>query len=279
MRIKLLALDIDGTLLNSQHKLTPRNIESVRRAVEAGVHVVLVTGRRFHAARPIAAELGLQLPLITHNGALTKNTETLEVINYQPLAAELARELVVLGREQSADTLCCDDPHGEGVILFDNISEANVRLRSYLYMFNQYARQVEDLHDYINDAPIQIFYCGPCALIDDLAARVETAVAGRAKMVMTTYRAADMAILDVINIACSKGTGLGCLAESLGVAREEVMAIGDNHNDIEMLSYAGLPVVMANSEAVLKARGYATTLSNDEDGVAAAIEKYIFHNG
>src|SRR5438552_16981666 len=114
MQIKLLALDIDGTLLNSYHKLTPRTTQAVRRVVDSGINVVLVTGRRFHAARPIAAELELQLPLITHNGVLTKNAETLEVIDYHPLDGEVARELVQMGRDYRADTLCCDDPVGEG---------------------------------------------------------------------------------------------------------------------------------------------------------------------
>jgi 5-amino-6-(5-phospho-D-ribitylamino)uracil phosphatase len=276
MQIKLLALDIDGTLLNSQHKLTPRTTEAIRRVVEAGIQVVLVTGRRFHAARPIAAELGLQLPLITHNGVLTKNAETLEVINYNPLDADLARELVILGREHGADTLCCDDPQSEGLIVFDRISPENVRLRRYISLFSQYAREVEDLHGYITDSPIQIFYCGPCAQMDRLAEKLESEIAGRARLVETSYRAADMSILDLISLNCSKATGLECLAGSLGIEQEAIMAIGDNHNDIDMLKYAGFPVVMANAQESLKGFGFATTLSNDEDGVAEAIDKFIF---
>ncbi|MEW6731194.1 MAG: Cof-type HAD-IIB family hydrolase [Acidobacteriota bacterium] len=276
MRIKLLALDIDGTLLNSQHKLTPRTIQSVQRVVEAGVQVVLVTGRRFHAARPFAAELGLQLPLITHNGALTKNAETLEVINYHPLDGELARELVLLGRHYQADTLCCDDPVGEGFIVFDQISPENLRLRRYLDLYREYAREVSDLYSYIENAPIQIFYCGPCAPMDRLMQRLESELTDRAKLTVTTYPAGDMTILDVINPICSKGSGLEYLATSLNIVREEIMAIGDNRNDLEMLSYAGLPVVMENAEASLKGYGFVTTASNDADGVAEAIDRFIF---
>jgi 5-amino-6-(5-phospho-D-ribitylamino)uracil phosphatase len=276
MQIKLLALDIDGTILNSQHKLTPRTTEAIRRVVESGVKVVLVTGRRFHAARPIAAELGLELPLITHNGVLTKNAQTLEVINYSPLDAEMARELVMLGREFRADTLCCDDPHSEGIIVFDRISPANVRLRRYLSLFQEYAREVEDLHGYITNSPIQIFYCGPYAPMEQFAERLDREIDGRAKLVKTAYREADMSILDVISLNCSKATGLECLAGSLGIPRDAIMAIGDNHNDLEMLAYAGFPVVMANAEESLKNMGYTMTSNNDEDGVAEAIEKFIF---
>lgn len=276
MRIKLLALDIDGTLLNSQNKLTERTRASVQSAVEAGVKVVLVTGRRFHAARSVAQDLQLQLPIITHNGALTKCPTTLEILNYYPLEPTLAQELVLLGREFSADTLCCDDPQGEGLLVYDNISAENTRLRYYMSLFKQYTREVADLHNHIVTPPIQIFYVGPCALMDALQARLETQFAGRAKVVLTTYRSADMTIVDVIHPSSSKGNALASLAQHLGIDSTEVMAMGDNHNDLEMLQYAGLPVMMANAESILHNRGFATTVSNDEDGVALAIEQYIF---
>ncbi|MBK7996402.1 MAG: HAD-IIB family hydrolase [Blastocatellia bacterium] len=117
MQIKLLALDIDGTLLNSQNKLSDHTKATIQRAVFAGIKVVLVTGRRFHAARPVAQDLNLQLPLITHNGALTKDTQTLHIFDYHPLDKDLARELILVGREHKADTLCCDNPQSEGLLV------------------------------------------------------------------------------------------------------------------------------------------------------------------
>jgi Cof subfamily protein (haloacid dehalogenase superfamily) len=275
MSVKLLALDIDGTLLNSQMKVTERTKVVLQRAVAAGVKVVLVTGRRFHAARPIAQQLDLALPLITHNGVLVKDTTTLEVIDFQPLEANLAKELVHLGRQYYADTLCCDDPHGEGRIVFENISPANQRLWTYVNTFSQYAQKVSDLQEYIDSALIQVFYCGPCNLMDEMAAHLTTYFAGKVKVVMTAYRRHDMTILDAININCSKGHALSRLAASLGITAAEVMAVGDNQNDLEMLQYAGLPVMMANADVSLQQQGFATTLSNDEDGVAVAVERYI----
>lgn len=275
MHIKLLALDIDGTLLNSHHKLTEHTKATVQKAVEAGVKVALVTGRRFHAALPIAQELELQLPLVSHNGALTKDAKTLEIFDYHPLDKEVSKELVLIGREYKADTLCCDDPTGEGLLVFENISERNVRLRAYVALFQQYARQVTDLCSYINHLPIQVFYVGSCKLMDEMSERLAKEFDGSAKVVLTAYRSADMAILDVINPNSSKGAALKTLADSLSIDRSEIMAVGDNQNDLEMLEYAGLPVMMANSEAILHGRGFATTLSNEEDGVAVAIEKYI----
>ncbi len=275
MHIKLLALDIDGTLLNSNHKITEHTKITIQKAVQVGVKVALVTGRRFHAALPIAQELDLPLPLISHNGALTKDAKTLKIFDYHPLDQELSKKLVLIGHEYKADTLCCDDPTGEGLLVFENISEHNVRLRAYVTLFQQYARHVENLYSYINHSPIQMFYVGSCKLMDEMSERLTKEFHGLAKVVLTAYRSADMAILDVINPASSKGAALKTLADSLGINASEIMAIGDNQNDLEMLEYAGFPIMMANSDASLHGKGFTPTLSNEEDGVAAAIEKYI----
>ncbi len=276
MHIKLLALDIDGTILNSQHKLTERTIKAVQKTIELSVKVVLVTGRRFHAALPIAQELGcLDMPLITHNGALSKDPRTLAVFDYNPLDKNLAQELVLLGRDYKADTLCCDNPQTEGLLIYDHISDSNVRLKAYIAMFHQYTCQVRDLYHYITHPPIQIFYVGNCDLMDEINNKLTQELHGQAKVVLTAYRPANMAILDVINPICSKGAALKTLAESLNIEQNEVMAIGDNQNDLEMLQYAGFAVMMANSEESLLDKGFTMTLSNNEDGAAVAIEKYI----
>jgi len=98
--------------------------------------------------------------------------------------------------------------------------------------------------------------------------------AGEFALAMTTYESKDFAMIDVINSVCSKGSSLAEWAALRGVAREEVMAIGDNHNDLEMLSFAGIPVVMGNSVPELKAYGWHQTGTNDENGVALAIEQF-----
>ncbi|MBK7996403.1 MAG: HAD-IIB family hydrolase [Blastocatellia bacterium] len=145
-------------------------------------------------------------------------------------------------------------------------------------MFHQYTHQVRDLYHYITHPPIQIFYVGGCDLMDEIAERLTRELHGQAKVVLTAYRKLDLAILDVINPQASKGAALKTLAESFNINADEVMAIGDNQNDLEMLEYAGLPIIMANADESLQNKGFTTTLSNDEDGVAVAIEKYILHS-
>lgn len=275
MPIKLLALDIDGTLLNSRGEISARNRAAIDEARRRGVHIALVTGRRFRSARPIVEELELAIPLISHNGALTKNVSTLETIGYHPLEAETAREIIRIGRACGADLICCDDPEGLGVMVLENISPENKALHRYLDKYRDSVVEVPDLLDYLDHAPIQIMFSGGCARMDEFADHLQAATNGRTQLFKTRYLKADLTILDALSPAASKGDGLEAVAQAQGIDRREVMAVGDNHNDLTMLRFAGLGVVMANAEDELKQLGFPLTSSNEEDGVAEAIERFI----
>ena len=278
MPIKLLALDIDGTLLNRKSKVTPRVREALDAAQAQGVHIALVTGRRFSSARPIVQELELSIPLVSHNGALTKNITTLETIQYHPFDNATACEVIRLGREYKADIICCDDPHGLGTMVMEGFSPENRALEMYLKKYWDAVVEVSDLLDYLQHDPIQIMFSGKCDRMDEFGQILETIIGDRAKIFQTRYRQVDLTIMDVLSPAASKGEAVAELAATYGIAREEVMAVGDNHNDLPMLRYAGLGVVMANAEDELKQLGFEVTTSNDEDGVAVAIEKFILSN-
>src|SRR6187200_3365540 len=117
MAISLLALDLDGTLLNGHGQISDRNRTAIEKARGAGVRVALVTGRRFRDSRPIALELGLDIPVISHNGALTKHARTLETVAVLPLPLEQARQALKIGRASGADPLLSDDHEGLGVLV------------------------------------------------------------------------------------------------------------------------------------------------------------------
>lgn len=132
MAIRLLALDLDGTLLNHHGQISERNRAALDRARESGVRVVVVTGRRFRDSRPIALELGLDVPLIAHNGALTKHARTLETVAVLPLPLDSARDALKIGREFGADALLSDDYDGLGVLIFDHLSGENSAVHKYV---------------------------------------------------------------------------------------------------------------------------------------------------
>jgi hypothetical protein len=280
MPVRLLALDIDGTLVTARGEITPRVRASLEAARARGVIVALVTGRRFGSARMLVQELELSLsvPLISHNGALTKEVETLETIGYHPLDVGIARQVIRIGRECRVDLIVCDDPVGTGTMVMEGISAENRALHGYLKKYRDSVVEVSDLLEYLDHDPIQIMFSGRCDPIDEFAAELEKLMGERIQLFKTRYRKFDLTILDAISTMASKGAGVAEIARAHGIAREEIMAVGDNHNDLTMLRYAGLGVVMGNAEEEMKQAGFALTSSNEEDGVAEAIERFILQN-
>jgi Cof subfamily protein (haloacid dehalogenase superfamily) len=283
MAIRLLALDLDGTLLNSHGQITDRTRGALELARERGVKVAVVTGRRFRDARPVALELGLDVPVISHNGALTKHAQTLETVAIMPLPLDVARKILKVGRRCEADLLVSDDHDGTGVLVYDHLSGANAALFRYIAWANRLhgngnsgVLQVDSLEDYLNHDPIHVAFSGRCAPMAELEQILYRELGDIMKTFRTTYPRLDFTLLDMVHPQVSKGVGVAAAARELGIEREEVMAIGDNFNDLEMLLFAGTGVVMANADSALKdTPGLHITVSNDEDGVAVAIEKFI----
>lgn len=278
MPYKLIALDIDGTLLTTRGEITARTSKALNKARQLGVQIVLVTGRRFNSARELVLRLELDIPLVSHNGALTKNIETLEVVDFHPLDTETAREVIHFGRQHGVDMICNDDPHGLGTMVIEGISPDNKALHRYLNLYRSSVVEVADLLNYVQSPPIQLTVSGRCDPTDEFEVKLREAMGEQVRIFKTRYRAYDLTILDVLSLTASKGESLAAVAARHGIASEEIMAVGDNHNDLTMLRYAGLGVVMGNAEDELKQMGFELTASNEEDGVAQAIEKFIIGN-
>ena len=288
MSIRLLALDLDGTLLNSRGELSERNLNAIAAVRDGGVRVALVTGRRFRDARPLALSLGLDVPVISHNGALTKHARTLETVAVTLLPLAAAREVLRVGRMNDADALLSDDPHGAGLLVYDHTSDDNQALAKYIAWARRIhgdegaeaIRRVASLEDYLDHAPVHITFSGDVARMKHLDERLREELGESVKLLSTVYPKLDFALLDVVHPEVSKGVGVKAVASERGLRREEVMAIGDNFNDLEMLQYAGTSVLMGNAEASLREllqnhAGCHTTATNNEDGVALAIERII----
>ena len=287
MRITLLALDLDGTLLDSRGNISERNRLAIENAREQGVRVALVTGRRFRDSRPVALELGLDIPLISHNGALTKHAATLQTVSVLPLPLAAAHEALQIGRRAGADALLSDDHEGLGVLIYDHLRGDNFAAQKYVSWARKIhgdeegrdaVQQVASLEEYMDHEPIHLAFSGGCEEMDQLEAILKTELGSTVKILGTKYPEQDFTLLDVVNPAASKGAGVAAAAGELGVSQEEVMAIGDNYNDLEMLLFAGTGVVMANAPLSLREiAGLHPTASNREDGVALAIEQFILN--
>ncbi len=283
--IKLLALDLDGTLLNSRGEISEQNRTAIRAAEDQGVLVTIATGRRFRDARPVGLELDLNAPIVSHNGALVKYADTLETVAASILDPNTTQEIVRVGKHYGGDALVSADPHGKGTLLYDCVSADNVPLQKYLAWAtrlhgddaSESVNHVADLREALpGHKVIHISFSGTCRAMDRLVGSLENELGGSVTILPTVYPQLDFTLIDILPPGSTKGTGLGTLAQSLGIRPNEIMVIGDNFNDVGMLEFAGTPVVMGNADpSLLERPEFYKTVSNDESGVAAAINRFI----
>jgi len=271
--IRLLALDIDGTLLNPQFQISPTDMGALRRAHSQGIEIVVVTGRRHTFALPIVEQLGFDLWVISSNGAITRSLSG-ETFHRDLLPAETCRELCTSMIEFRGNTVLTFDTEAKGAIVLEHMNELNSSIQRWLEKNLQYINFVIPIEDSLTSAPVQAMFCGQIARMQRAQAALATSGLD-ITVLRTEYVERDLSIVDVLNQGCSKGHALERWAKYRGIAREQVMAIGDNYNDIEMLAFAGVPFIMGNASEELRCNGWAVTLSNDQNGVAAAIEQVL----
>lgn len=277
--IRLLALDIDGTLTDHNFQVPARNIAALRAAHEAGIEIMLATGRRHDYALPIAQELGFPIWLISSNGALIRSS-TGETFFTDRLPARTAAELIQYMDEfRGHAVLTFDRPAnvaGNDSLVLESADELNRTVSRWLEVNRPYIKFVSPLEDALTEDPLQAMYCGRVAAMEGLQQRLSQAdFLDKITVLRTQYDHRDLCILDILNRECSKGHALRRWAEQRGIPREQVMAIGDNHNDLEMLEFAGVAVVMGNASHELKQNGWIVTGSNEESGVAQAVEEIL----
>jgi HAD superfamily hydrolase (TIGR01484 family) len=281
--IRMIAADIDGTLLPSVGgTVSERNCRALEEAQAAGVEVVIATGRRQAYAAPLLspARLREETVLITSNGTVTRTLGG-QAIDRFFLPVETARALCPALRPFGT-TVFTFDREGPGELVVESLEQVHRRIALWVEANREWIREVRPLERAFDgdEAPVQGMVCGTVAAMreaEDWLSRSELARAIEAHR--TEYPARDLTILDILPPGCSKGVALRRLAERQGVAREEILAIGDNWNDLEMLQYAGHAVVMSNGApdlvALAREQGWEIAPGNDEDGVAQVIESVL----
>ena len=283
MSIQLIAIDIDGTLMPSTGpKISPRNCAALQAAEAAGIEIVISTGRRQAYAMPLIAQVGLSenSVMISSNGAVVRSFDG-ELLDRRFLPVEIARELCVALRGYGTMVFTFDRD-GTGSLVIESLQQLHARIDRWVEANRPYLTEIRPIERAFDggEEPIQGMLCGTLA---EMAAAEKqlllSDVAGQIAMHRTEYAARNLSILDLLPPGCSKGAALASLASIRGLEREQIMAIGDNLNDLEMLEYAGRAVVMANASrevlALAQHRGWEVTASNDEDGVALAVEEVL----
>lgn len=278
---KLIAIDIDGTLLPSTGTvISARNRRALLDAEAAGIQIVIATGRRQAYATPLIEPVGLkpQTVLITSNGTVTR-TLAGEPIDRFFLPVETARELCPILRQFGGTTVFTFDREGPGELVLESLPQLESRITAWVEANRRWIQEIQPLERAFDsgEPPVQGMVCGTVSGMRNAEEWLESHdISRKIELHRTEYPIRDLSILDILPPGCSKGVALRLLAQSRGVKQSEIMAIGDNFNDLEMLDFVGQPVVMANSAPDLvdlaRKRGWQITTTNDHDGVARILE-------
>jgi hydroxymethylpyrimidine pyrophosphatase-like HAD family hydrolase len=281
--VRLAAIDMDGTLLPSfGYELSRRNLKALRAAQEAGIVVAIATGRRAAFTTPLLEGLGLRadMPLITSNGAVTRTLGG-EPIDRWTLDSDVARGLCGLLRGLGVLVFTFDQP-GRGELVLEDLERAEGRMELWVEANRDSIEVVKPLEQVFacRGSPIQGMIAGPVGAMRVAENAFKASQwSGACECLRTEYPARDLAILDLLPQGISKGAALEKLAVRFGIGRLEVLAIGDNWNDVDMLEWAGQSWVMGNAarelRAMAKSRGWKQAPSNDRNGVAVVLEDAI----
>ena len=275
MPIRLVAIDLDGTLLNSRSEISPANRQALAEVTERGIPVAVVTGRRLHSARPIVQQLPCPVTLICSNGALI-GLSSGEIVHRNFLSRAVAVEALKATREYRPHAVAIFDIATRGQVTMQEGASREGPLSWYVEKAPEFLALVPELEAAIMADPVQIMFGGPPTQMAPIESLLRDSAAGpNVHLTWTKYFSRNMSLLDVMNRTCSKGGALRLWADRCGISASDIMAIGDNYNDREMLEFCGYPVVMGNCTPGLGEQHWRVTLSNDEDGVAAALHSYV----
>jgi len=275
--IRLIAIDVDGTLLDTRGQIPQANIDAIHDAVGAGIHIALVTGRSYPFARPIAELLPASITLIVSNGAVERDMDGSRVAR-RLLDRQIARAVLDSTRPFRELAALVFDRDADRQVMFETMDWEHPGRKAYWARNHSLIAQSVPLEDALVEDPIQVMFNGGVDAMRSLYCALQ-ADANGFSVSLTEYVHRDFSLIDVTAPNATKGRALAWRAAQLGLSREEVMAVGDNFNDLEMLEFAGTPVVMGNAVEALKTRGFHQTARHDEAGVAQAIHRFVLRRG
>ncbi len=267
MKYKLLAFDIDGTLTNSDKKITQKTKAAIMKAVEQGCKIIVASGRPVQGIRAIARELELDKNggyILSLNGGLLIDCSDNSIIQEIELPKEYYGEICDLAHENKVNILTYE---GDDVITED-AADKYVEVETRINGLG--CRQIDNLKDYITFLVPKFLMLGD----GDYLAKVEKKVYEKLHDRMDVYRSEPF-FLEILPKNINKASALEKLLEATGVKREELMAFGDGYNDLSMIEFAGMGVAMSNGNEIVKSRADYIAPSNDEDGIACVLEKFV----
>lgn len=267
MKYKMIVLDLDGTLTNNKKEITPRTKEALMKAQAKGVKIVLASGRPTYGIMPLAEELELKKNcgfILAFNGGKIIDCSDCRTIFEQKLDETLVPLLYHAAKEAGMQILTYQ---GEGIVATDK-NDKYVQEEARINKM-----PVEEYDDFLQQLVYPVNKClivGDPAPLHQLEIKLKKELEGR----MDMYRSADY-FLECVPLGIDKARSLDRLITTLGITKEEVIACGDGYNDLSMINFSGLGVAMSNAADDIKAQADYVTLSNEEDGIAHVVDKFI----
>jgi Cof subfamily protein (haloacid dehalogenase superfamily) len=271
--IQLIGIDVDGTLLDSSGQFPAMNRAAICAAVDAGVHVALVTGRSYPFARPVADGLPDSVSLIVSNGAVERAMDG-STIARRLLDKNVARAVLGANADHRASAALVFDRDTHGQLVFETMDWSHPQREGYWARNQSLIARAVPLEEALTEDPVQVMFNGGVVAMRALSEVIRDQDHDAA-VSLTEYVPRDFSLVDITHPQATKGRALAWRAAQLRLDAAQVMAIGDNFNDLDMLEFAGTPVVMGNAVTALKERGWHQTGSHDEGGVAQAIHALV----
>lgn len=260
---KLIAIDLDGTLLTDDLMISPNTVRAIQQAVEVGTIVTIATGRMFASAKQFAEQLEINVPLITYQGAIIQDVAGNEVIYERLISPEIAQKLVEISIDQKLHLQVYQDD-----ILYG--PSANEKLVSYAEGVKVPYTVEPDLFKLAEKGFTKALFIEVPEILSVLQEELVALFGERAHIAKSKEN-----FLEITHPEANKGLALLHLAETLGIDQSETIGIGDNHNDKELIMTAGLGVAMGNAVQEIKDIADYVSLMNNEDGVSHVIEKFV----
>ncbi len=269
---KLVVCDMDGTLLNSKAEVSERTKRALKKLFEKNIHVAIATGRIYTSARVYAKYLGLVTPIIACNGGIVKDLADNRIIYDSPIRKEDCLKVFDICKQNNVYFHF----YTQDVFYTEKLEMPSLKYSEWNKTLKEEdridIRVIQDAYAHLLQKDEKIYKIqlnsNDLQLLANMREKIE-------EIQTITCSKSWHNNIEVMNKNVSKGNAVRHLAESLGVKREEVVCFGDNENDISMLSYAGLGIAMGNAEDVVKEQADHVTTTNDEDGVAVALEKFV----
>lgn len=263
MNYRFMAVDIDGTLLDSSGRLTEANRKAIQAAAGKGLIFTLSTGRPVQGVQSLIDALQLDSPVITYNGAMVITGKSREILYEQKLSAEDAKNVIELGIQRG----CMVAVWADNKLYVDEINEKAIQYSTIAGIAPQ---KIVDIEALVRNGVTKVLWNDEPPVVEKYQDEIGPYLSGN-----VNYHTSRPMFLEFVDKKASKALAMEKIGEHFGIRREEMIAVGDGFNDLSMIEYAGLGVAMGNAKEAIRLKADYVTLSNDEDGIANVIHKFV----